>query len=399
MIAKSEYATYVRHDLRETSRRFAFLCPNYHPLICGVGDFSMRLGRELMRRGTAVAIFTHTPASPHPEAPDLPVYASAGPTPLVIAERLRHLIDQFRPTHLLIQYTPQMLGAWRWGSPAIPWLAMTARRHGTKVVVLAHELFLPWSRRPDLVAGAALLRAQLVALLATVDRFLVTMEMRVDEVASYVRIARHPWPVGVVRIGSNALPRPREIRPGRLRMGVFSTLASTKRFDVVLDCFAVVQKRVPHAELVLLGDLADTAQPHVRALLQAVAAHPSRAQIRVPGKQELSEIAEEVAHFDVYLFPMISGANTRSSTLPLPFGAGVPVVAVKSYETDGLFVDRENIMFSTSLSGGDFAAAVWELIDDPMLADRVSAGGRRLYQEYFAWERVADQFLAQIETA
>jgi glycosyltransferase involved in cell wall biosynthesis len=345
-----------------------------------------------------VAIFTHTPASPHPEAPDLPVYAASGPTPLVIAARLRPLIDEFRPTHLVIQYTPQMLGAWRWGSSAIPWLSATARRHGTKVIVLAHELFLPWSRRPDLVAGAALLRAQLIALLAVVDRFIVTMEMRVDEVAPYVRIARHPAPVGVVRIGSNALPRPRKIQPGRLRLGVFSTLASTKRFDVVLDCFAVVQKRVPHAELVLLGDLADTAQPQVRALLQAVSEHPSRAQIRVPGKQDLSAIADEVAQFDQYLFPMISGANTRSSTLPLPFGAGVPVVAVKSYETDGLFVDGENIMFAASLSGGDFAAAVWQLVDDPMLAERVSDGGRSLYREYFSWERVADQFLTQIET-
>lgn len=356
----------------------------------------MRLGRELMRRGDEVAIFTHTPANPHPEAPDLAVYAASGPTPLVIAERLRRLIDRFGPTHLVIQYTPQMLGAWRWGSPAIPWLSMTARRRGAKVILLAHELFLPWRRRLDLAAGAALLRAQLVALLATVDRVIVTMEMRVEEITPYVRLARLASAVGVVRIGSNALPRPRQTRPGRLRLGVFSTLASTKRFDVVLDCFAMVQKRVSHAELVLLGDLADTAQTHVRALLQAVSAHPSRAQIRVPGKQELSAIADEVAQLDVYLFPMISGANTRSSTLPLPFGAGVPVVAIRSYETDGLFVDRENIMFATSLSGDNFAAAVWQLVEDPALAGHLSEGGRKLYAEYLSWERVTDQFLTQI---
>jgi glycosyltransferase involved in cell wall biosynthesis len=355
----------------------------------------MRLAQELRRRGHEAAIFTRAPARPHPEAPAIPVFAADGPAALVIAERLRRQLARFAPSDVIIQYTPQMLGAWRWGSPAALWLADTARRLGANVVLLAHELFIPWRWRPDLASGAALMRAELAVLLKAVHRALVTMGTRVAELAPFTRLLRLPRP-GVVRVGSNALPLSAARRSGGLRLGVFSTLASTKRFDVVLDCFREVHARRPDAELVLLGDLRDSGDAQARALSAEVARHPAAARIRVPGRLELSEVAREVAGLDVYLFPMISGANTRSSTLPVAFGAGLPVVATRSYETDELFVADENIVFADALTGSSFAAAVGRLGADPALADRVSVGARRLYSEHLSWEKIGDQLLAQI---
>ena len=131
-------------------------------------------------------------------------------------------------------------------------------------------------------------------------------------------------PAGVARVGANALPVARVRRPGRLRVGVFSTLASTKRFDVVLDSFRLLHARHPEAELVLLGDFGSPDDPRVRALHAAVQAHPGRARIRIPGKLALDAIAREVSELDAYLFPMISGANTRSGTLPWLSARGCP---------------------------------------------------------------------------
>lgn len=355
----------------------------------------MRLGRELARRGHEVAVFTRAPADPHPEAPELRVESASGRSTLSIAGQLSGMIARFSPSHLVMQYTPQMLGASRFGSPALPWLSMQSHRRRVRTILLAHELFFAWRARADVALAGLLLRAQLLALLRSVDRALVTMQMRVEEIAPYAKLAGCREPIGVVRVGSNALPVPHRPQVGRLRMGVFSTLASTKRFEVVLDCFAAVHRRFPHAELVLLGDLKDPNNPQTRNLQRGVSMHPARDRIRVPGRQSLSEISEEVADLDIYLFPMISGANTRSSTLPLAFGAGVPVVAIRSYETDDVFVDGDNVVFSGSLSGDGFASSVFRLIDDPGLAHRVADGGKRLYGQHLAWECVADQFLAQ----
>jgi glycosyltransferase involved in cell wall biosynthesis/predicted O-methyltransferase YrrM len=378
------------------TRRFAFVTPNFHPRTCGVGDFSMRLAQELQRRGMPVKIFSRAPAQPHPQGAEIPVAGAEGKTPMLIAARLRREIDEFAPTDLVLQYTPQMLGASRFGSAATLMLAAEARRAGRNVVVVAHELFLPWARRPDLAAGAALMRAQLVALLKLCTRFIVTMDTRVAELAPFARLAGAEDRIGVVRIGTAALPRPRELAPGRFRLGVFSTLASTKRFDIVLEAFEKVHARHPTAELVLLGDLGKPDDPRLRALMDIVQKHPGRDRIRVPGKLDLADVSREVAALDVYLFPMISGANTRTSTLPLAFGTGVPVVATRSYETDELFVGDENVVFADELTGEAFGRAALRIADDPALAERVAAGGRTLYKDHLTWARIGEQFLEQI---
>ena len=376
-------------------RRFAFITPNYHPVTCGVGDFSMRLAQELKRRGMETMIFTHSPAERHPSGPDVAVDHAPGRTPMVIAGRLQPRLDAFAPTDLVIQYTPQMLGASRLGSPATLWLAERARARGLNVVLVAHELFLPWARRPDLAAGALTMRAQLALLMKRSHHVFVTMETRLAEIAPLERLARIDRPASVIRIGAAALPIPRITRPGRLRLGVFSTLASTKRFDVVLETFAIVQARHPEAELVLLGDLGGGGA-RARGLRETIATHPARERIRLPGKLSLEDIAREVAELDVYLFPMVSGANTRTSTLPLALGTGVPSIAIRHYETDDIFVNDENIAFAAALTGPAFGDAALRLIDDHAMAERISRGGRALYERYFSWERVAEQFLDQI---
>ena len=377
-------------------RRLAFVTPNFYPRTCGVGDFSMRLGQELQRRGMVVKIFSRAPATENPEGAEIAVAGAEGRTPLVIAARLQKEIEAFAPTDLVLQYTPQMLGASRFGSPATLYLAQAARRAGVNTVLLAHELFLPWGRRPDLAAGAALLRAQLALLMKLCDRVIVTMEMRLAEIEPLARAVRLARPAGVVRIGTAALPLARVLRPGRLRLGVFSTLATTKRFDVVLDAFAVVLARHPEAELVLIGDLGGRESASFRGLSDAIARHPGHDRIRVTGRLALTDIAREVAELDVYLFPMISGANTRTSTLPLALGTGVPSIATRGYETDELFVGDENLVFADAMTGEAFGRAALRLAADPHLAARVSAGGKALYDGQLAWARVADQFLAQI---
>jgi glycosyltransferase involved in cell wall biosynthesis len=378
------------------ARRFALVCPNYHPQTCGVGDNTMRLAEELQRRGHEAAIFTRDPAAPNPEAPTVPVVGVPGRLPVVIAQRVRRELDRFAPTDLIIQYTPQMLNAWRWGSPAVLGLALDARRKGIKVTLVAHELFFVWQRRPDLAVAAALLRAQFAALAAVAHRVFVTVEARAQLIAGWLRAARIKSDVGVVRIGSGALPVRRKPRAGELRLGTFTTLAVGKRMDVVLDCFRIIAEQRPDARLILLGDFAHSGPARLRAFEQTVAANPARDRIRIAGKQTLSAIAQEVADLDVFLFPMETGANTRSSTLPLALGSGLPVVATRARETDDLFVDNENIVLAEALEGDAFAAATLRILNDKKLSDRVSRGAETLYRDHLSWQRIGDHLLAEI---
>jgi glycosyltransferase involved in cell wall biosynthesis len=178
------------------------------------------------------------------------------------------------------------------------------------------------------------------------------------------------------------------------RLGVFSTAAVGKRFDIVLDAFTTITREFPEAELVLIGDLGPSEAVRVRDIEDAARRHPAARKIRITGRLSLTEIAREVAALDVYLFPMDTGANTRSGTLPVALGSGLPVVAVRGSETDAALFSDENLVFASQLSGPAFATAALGLLRDRARMRSVGEGARRLFIEHLSWSRIVDHLLA-----
>jgi glycosyltransferase involved in cell wall biosynthesis len=377
-------------------RRFALVSPNFYPLVCGVGDHSARLADELVHRGFDARIFSRSPVERHPEVPSLDVYGGSGRLPMTIALEVFQAIAAYRPTDVVLQYTPQMWDAGRFGSPAVVWLAARLRRTGVRITLIAHELHVPWRMRPDLALAALLQRLQFSVLLKSVDRIFVTTSTRAANIAPLCRLLGAAEPQ-VLRIGPNALPieHVHPVDPGPPQIGVFSTAAVGKRFDVILDAFERIATAFPAAELVLIGDLGAPNQPRVAEILNALAKHPFKARIRKTGRLPLAGIAAEVAKLDLYLFPMNTGANTRSGTLPVALGSGVPVVAIRGIETDPLFfLPDKNVVFAEELSGPAFADAALKLLRDPVLRKQVGEGGRQLYDAHMSWKQTADRLLA-----
>jgi glycosyltransferase involved in cell wall biosynthesis len=377
-------------------KRFAIVSPNYYPRTCGVGDHSMRIAAELRRRGHDAVVFTRAPAERNPEEPDVPAFGIAETWTTRIALGVMRRISEGGFDQVIIQYTPQMWDASRFGSPALPLLTHLLHRSGVPIAVVIHEPATPWYTRPDLLAGAALSRAQLGLTLRTSRRQFVTTESRlpfVDRVCAAVGAA----PARVLRVGPNAVPAPPAWAPAGHRIGLFSTLALGKRFEVVVDAFDEIVRELPDAELVLIGDFGPPTSPAASHLAARIARSPSAGRIQSTGKLPLAEIARLIATLNLYLFPINTGANTRSSTLPVPFGTGVPIVAMRGPETDGIFVDGENILLVDDLDGASFARAALRIFRDRPLADRLSAGGRRLYEEYLSWPRIVDNLLAALD--
>jgi glycosyltransferase involved in cell wall biosynthesis len=372
------------------------ICPNFYPRTCGVGDFSARLAHELDHRGFNVTIHSRVPLQAHPAAPEIPVVGHRDAGPISIARGICRAILASRPSGVIVHYTPQMWNAWRLGSPAVPWLIRRLRRGGIPVFVIAHELYFSLGIRPDVFASAILMRIQLAAILQSCNRLMVTTETRQRDLLPYCRAAGFPIP-GVIRVGANAMTRPRNRDGRRARLGMFSSAAVGKRFDVLLAAFERIARERPDAELVLIGDLGPPSSPGVRAVMDAVGSHPAAGRIRLTGRLELDEVAREIEELDVYLCALDSGANTRSSTLPSALRSGIPVVAVHGVETDlSLFRDRENVLFASELTGPKVAAAALEILGDSLLADRLSVGARALYERYLSWSRIADQLLGHM---
>lgn len=367
------------------------VCPNYYPVTCGIGDFTMHLARELVDRGAEVALFTHLPAEPNPECPTIRVYGATGSTPLEIVQAMRDAITAFDPSDVVIQYVPHMLWASQLGSPAIP-ILMAEMRHRARVATIFHELYRPWSWRPDLALGAVLQRLQFGATLGGCDRIFVTTVDRKRKLESMLRSAGRERLVELLFVGANASPVARRSHPGSRRLGIFSTLARWRRFDVMIDAFEIVHRRHPDTELVLIGDLGTDASPSYRALKAAVARSSATTHIRLTGALPLSAVAEEIAALDVYLFPDEGGPTTRSSTLPIAFGSGIPVVATCGPNTPrDFFVDGQSLAFAEGMTPLALAAAALRVLEDPSWAATLSRGGRALYERHLSWDAIADQ--------
>jgi glycosyltransferase involved in cell wall biosynthesis len=376
--------------------RFALIAPNYHPLTCGVGDNTMRLGAELLRRGHPAVVFTHAPALPHPEAPELPVRAIPDEGPLAVAAALAREITPGEFSHAVIEYTPRMWGASRFGSAALPLLAASLARQGIRVAAILHEVYAPLRARPDIAVTGLLLRLQCAALVRSCDPIYLTTDSRRRQLAPLITALSPPRTLATFRIGAGALPQPAAPVPGKLRVGLFSTLSVGKALDVVVDAFEKIAALHPEAELLLLGDLGRPGNPALTALETQIAATGVGSRVHLPGRLPLPDVARLVASLNLYLFPMDTGANTRSSTLPLALGAGVPVVAIKGPETDPLFEHGRNVWFADDLSGPAFARAALAVIGDQDLTTRLATGGQALYREHLAWERVGDSFLQTV---
>ena len=154
----------------------------------------------------------------------------------------------------------------------------------------------------------------------------------------------------------------------------------------VLRAFAIIQRRIPAARLIVIGDGPERAHVHdtAHALglrnVQFVGAVPPR------------EMGRWYDQADVYL--NASDIDNMPNSIIESFACGLPVVTTRAggipyvvqHERNGLLVDL-----------GDheaLAAAALRLIDDPALAQRLIAEGLRDVEQQYTWGAVSDRWAA-----
>jgi len=154
----------------------------------------------------------------------------------------------------------------------------------------------------------------------------------------------------------------------------------------VLRAFAVIQKRIPEARLIVIGDGPERAHVH----------HTARAlelrNVQFVGAVPPTEMGRWYDQADVYL--NASDIDNMPNSIIESFACGLPVVTTRAggipyvvqHERNGLLVDL-----------GDheaLAAAALRLLDDPALAQRLIAEGLRDVEQQYTWGAVSDRWAA-----
>jgi len=178
--------------------------------------------------------------------------------------------------------------------------------------------------------------------------------------------------------------------PFRERLSLRPIFLSNRNFEVhygvdrVLRAFAIIQRRIPEARLIVAGDGPE------RAALERIAGELSLTNAEFTGRVGHERIVELYDSADIFL----NGSEIDNQPLSIleAFACGLPVVTTNAGGIPDIVTNEKTGLI---VSRGDYeaiAAAALRLIDDPPLAQRIVHQARQECRKY-SWEAVAGHWL------
>src|SRR6185436_19508642 len=185
---------------------------------------------------------------------------------------------------------------------------------------------------------------------------------------------------------------PLDRRKARLLLGlderafVVTTVARldpVKDLVTLLDAFAIVRKRAPGAQLVIVGDGPE------RQRLEARASHDDLAgSVRITGYR--SDVRALLPAADVYASSSIS--EGVSITILEAMATGIPVVATAVGGTPEILSDGTGGILVPSRDPARMAAAIVLLAEDHRRRGALAAAARRRLETSFTLDRMVDDY-------
>jgi glycosyltransferase involved in cell wall biosynthesis len=331
--------------------------------------FLSGLSRTIARRGISQRIFTIGPRgriAGEVESSGIPVTAfdKSSRIGLVTVVRMAAALRRIRPA--VVQTHGE--GGVFWGVPAatlagIPVVSLIYQHHESRQKRVAARVGL---RVPvTVIAGSRAVADYAHAQLGVPRERLRTIHCGIDPRRFAPVRAQVPasdeWPA-IVAVGR---------------------LVAFKGHRTLIDAFALVRRRRPHARLTIVGD-----GPERVALERQVAGAGLAGSVRFAGT--VYPTNDVLAHADVFVFPSLH--EPQGLALLEAYAAAVPVVASRSggipemleHEVDGLLVDPGD--------APGLAAAIQRLTEDEPLRSACVAHARSRLPA-FDVEHVADQYL------
>src|SRR6266496_3287919 len=154
--------------------------------------------------------------------------------------------------------------------------------------------------------------------------------------------------------------------------------------DRVLRAFAIIQKRIPEAELIVAGDGPE------RFALEQLAGDLSLKNAKFTGRVEHDRVVELYDSADIFL----NGSEIDNQPLSIleAFACGLPVVTTDAGGIPDMVTHERTALVVSRGAHEQLAASALRLIDDPALAQRMIQQGREECRKY-EWETARDQWL------
>lgn len=362
--------------------------PTLPPALDGIGDHTACLAEALAAQGASVRVLT--------------AQAEADPIPGATVERAFSLerrrgvmelvaaVQNDPPGALVVQFNQFSYG--RWGlNPYLPLALYQIKRAVPNVHLawMAHEDFVPVTSWAFAVM-TLWQRAQFWALGRLADRIFFSIDPWAQKYQSWFpKTPVHHLPVGsnIPNLGLSQQQARERIglseRP--FVVGVFGSAHGSRLLEHIRQALQALRRRTQDVTLLYVG-------PDGEAVRAAMGAVP----VRDAGALPAEDVSVHLAAMDLHLAPFVDGASTRRGSLMAGLQHGVATISTSGALTDRMLraAEGEALVLTRAGDAAAFARRATELWQDEDERHRLGAGGQRLYQRSFAWERLAERLLA-----
>ncbi len=384
--------------------RIVLICRNYPPAICGVGDHTYFVAHEMAQLGHEVTVFTS-------ERPD--VRRHEGITVRTIggewaARTIPSILEGLAstdPDALYLQYVPHMYGH----AGVAPWTVSLARairrRFRSKLIVIFHELYVPWSASARLLAGGVIHRWQAASLIHLVHASAVTTPRRRDTMRRWMPL--HAGKISEIPVGSNipVVPLSNGERSA-LRtqlganeaplIGAFGTLKPDERnHDLLFASLARVRRVHPDARFVWIGSV-DRDSPEFALAAEKALRFGVGDVVQWTGCLSAEDTSRHLSSLDVFLSLQAEGPCFRRGSLLAAMDHGLPIVALDGRATDPRLEHATHMML-VGPNPESVADNLHAVLSSPELSTRLRLNVKELTDRTLQWPGIARQLLMLAE--
>ena len=153
--------------------------------------------------------------------------------------------------------------------------------------------------------------------------------------------------------------------------------------DVILRAFALLKARRPEATLTIAGSGSQ------ESALRALAASLGVDGVRFVGRQEPPQLAALYDRADIFV--NASTIDNQPISVLEAFGSGLPIVSTPTGDIKNMIVDGETGRLVPANDPPALAAAVGELLGDPVRARSMARRARAVVEQY-TWSRVRHEW-------
>lgn len=170
----------------------------------------------------------------------------------------------------------------------------------------------------------------------------------------------------------------------------FGYLYPGKGIETLLQAYKILCESRTNVRLVMIGgDLDPNYANQMRQLSRDLKI--SDRVFWTGGYESTSDMASVYLRgSDVCVFPFDDGIAMNNSSVSAVAAHGLPMVATRGSMTSEQFVQRQNVYFCPPKDGSALAVGITEVIDDPVLRQRLSAGASKLAHDWFSWDRTIE---------